>query len=99
MNITLLYLWPTTQSNVHNNSTYVTKLLIACGVQDDPEIGDSEMSFGADDYGDYIINTLSRLGKSPENLLFLIGDNCAVNQSLATHSTCWLCVTQIESWY
>ena len=42
------------------------------------------MGFGADDYGDYIINTLSRLGKSPDNLLFLIGDNCPVNQLLAT---------------
>lgn len=50
----------------------------------DPEFGNSEMDFGAYDYGDYILNTLSRLGKSHENLLFLVGDNCSVNELLAS---------------
>lgn len=49
----------------------VVKLLIACGVQDDLEVGESEMAFSAD-YGDYILNILRQIGKAKENILFLV---------------------------
>ncbi len=72
-----------TWSTQGRTSVCVGKVLLGCGVQDDPD-GTEALAFGAEDYGDIIINTLRHYDKDLSNVQFMTGDNCSVNQSLAT---------------
>jgi hypothetical protein len=77
-----------------NDSGYVVKRLLSCGVQSLPDeaAGETAEDFGftAEDIGDYLYDVLEDYGRNYGNLEFLCGDNAYVNGRLCRLIEKWL---------
>ena len=69
------------------NGTSILKRMIACTVADLPEIGHKgevdTFGFSAEDIGDVLYDILGRYNSEYSSLVFLSGDNVAVNARFA----------------
>ena len=74
-----------------DQGTSILKRMIACAVPDLPEEGNedeaADFGFAAEDIGDVLFFSLQRYSRDFSSLLFLTGDNAAVNVRLANFIT------------